>query len=560
MKWLKLKLIQTSVLLLILGTAIIAQDVKVQAVTYPPNDLCTDATKIGDVTNLPFNTTGARFGGRGLCMVSPNIWYCYTAPCTGDVIVSLAGSSYDTMLAVYKGCECFPTQADFIACNDDFNGTYQSQVTFAAIPGEEYLIEVGGYGVETGSGVITVRCEGDVEPPPSKDDCANASPVGDVTDLPFETTNAVFDGPGLCMTSPNIWFCYTAVCNGDVTVSLLGSVYDTMLAIYDGCECYPVLEDLIECNDDAENSYQSKITFSANAGKQYLIEIGGYASETGQGILNIKCEGTVVQEKTDLGDAPDRTNNSNSSMRAYAQPWVGARFPTVYDDGSGNGPFGPIHLNDQLVAYLGQGITAETEADFGPDEDGVNNIDPAGNSPDQDGGDDGVEMPLTLPDGGWASIDYKVTVVEPNTPLWVNVWLDFNRDGDWDDIVDSQAGPANEWAVRNQYLLNLPEGQTTITSPGFLSVHPEGTHEQIWMRITLSEQPWTGGSNPGSRGNGGSGPQIKYEIGETEDYFFIPETTSDEDCPLCEDTNGDGVIDIQDLIVHITLWLSNCEE
>jgi hypothetical protein len=547
-------------LLIILCMANASMAVGVQVTTYPENDLCTDATKIGDVTNLPFNTTGARFGGRGLCMVSPNIWYCYTAQCTGDVTVSLAGSGYDTMLAVYKGCECFPTQADFIVCNDDFNGTYQSQVTFAAIAGEEYLIEVGGYGVETGSGVITVRCEGDVEPPPSKDDCANASPVGDVTDLPFETTNAVFDGPGLCMTSPNIWFCYTAVCNGDVAVSLLGSAYDTMLAVYDGCECYPALEDLIECNDDAENTYQSKITFAAVAGKQYLIEVGGYASDTGQGVLNIKCEGTVVQEKPDLGDAPDRTNNSNSGMRAYAQPWVGARFPTVYDDGSGNGPFGPIHLNDQLVAYLGQGITGETEADIGPDEDGVNNIDPASNSPDLDEGDDGVEMPLTLPDGGWASIDYKVTVVDANGPLWVNVWLDFNRDGDWDDVVDSPAGPANEWAVQNQFLFDIPEGETTVTSPGFLSVHPEGTHEQIWMRITLSEQPWTGGSNPGSRGNGGSGPQAKYEIGETEDYFFVPDVPGDEDCPLCEDENGDGVIDIQDLIVHITLWLSSCEE
>jgi hypothetical protein len=247
-------------------------------------------------------------------------------------------------------------------------------------------------------------------------------------------------------------------------------------------------------------------------------------------------------------------------MRAYRQPWVGARFPTVYDDGSGNGPFGPIHLNDQLVAYLGQGITGETEADIGPDEDGVNNIDPAGNSPDLDEGDDGVEMPLTLPDGGWASIDYKVTVVDANAPLWVNVWLDFNRDGDWDDVVDSPAGPANEWAVQNQFLFDIPEGETTITSPGFLSVHPEDTHEQIWMRITLSEQPWTGGSNPGSRGNGGSGPQAKYEIGETEDYFFVPDIPGDEDCPLCEDENGDGVIDIQDLVTHITLWLSSCEE
>jgi hypothetical protein len=560
MKELKSKIIKACMLLLILGTANAASDVRVQAVTYPPNDLCEDATEISDVANLPFNTTGARFGGQGLCMVSPNIWYCYTAPCTGDVTVSLAGSSFDTMLAVYKGCECFPTQADFIACNDDFGGTYQSQVTFAAISGEQYLIEVGGYGNETGRGLITIRCEGDVEPPVSKDDCANARPVGDVTDMPFETTNAAFDGPGLCMTSPNIWFCYTAACTGDVTVSLLGSSYDTMLAVYDGCECYPTANDLIECNDDAGNSYQSEITFAAVAGSRYLIEIGGYASETGQGVLNIKCEGAIVQENPDLGDAPDRTNNSSTNMRAYAQPWVGAFYPTVYDDGSGNGPFGPVHLNDQSVAFLGQKITAETEADIGPDEDGVNNINPAANSPDHDDGDDGVEMPLRLPDGGWATIDYKVTIVKSGTNLWVNVWLDFNRDGDWDDTVDNPAGPAREWAVQNQYLFNLPEGQTTITTPAFLSAHPEGTHEQIWMRITLSEQPWTSGSNPGERGNAGSGPQAKYEIGETEDYFFVPVTTGDEDCPLCEDVNGDGVIDIQDLIVHITQWLASCQQ
>ena len=559
MKRLKLKLIQACVLLLILGTANATLGTEVQIIAYPPNDLCTEAAKIGDVTNLPFNTTGARFGGRGLCMTSPNIWYCYTAPCTGDVTVSLAGSSYDTMLAVYNGYECYPTQADLIACNDDFGGTYQSQVTFAAIQGEKYLIEVGGYSNEVGRGLITVKCEGDVEPPASKDKCENARPVGDVNDLPFDTTNAAFDGQGLCMTSPNIWFCYTASCNGDVTVSLMGSAYDTMLAVYDGCECYPTMDDLIECNDDANNTYQSEITFAAIAGNQYLIEIGGYASETGQGILNIKCEGTVIQEKPDLGDAPDRTNNSGSNMRAYRQPWVGARYPTVYDDGSGAGPFGPAHLNEQLVAYLGQGITAESEADIGPDEDGVNNINPEANSPDHDEGDDGVAMPLVLPNCDWATIDYEVTVIDPNVVLWVNVWLDFNRDGDWDDTVDCPAGPVKEWAVQNQYLFNLSEGQTTITTPAFLSAHPEDAHEQIWMRITLSEQPWTGGSNPGNRGNAGSGPQAKYEIGETEDYFFIPETTIDEDCPLCEDLNDDGVIDIEDLIILVTQWLSSCQ-
>ena len=73
-------------------------------------------------------------------------------------------ASEELMLAVYRGCECFPTQNDLVACNDDFGGTFQSEVTFAATAGEQYLIEVGGYGSEEGRGVITIRCEGDVEP------------------------------------------------------------------------------------------------------------------------------------------------------------------------------------------------------------------------------------------------------------------------------------------------------------------------------------------------------------------------------------------------------------
>ena len=559
MKNLRFILIQIFALLFILATANAAPDEETQESEFPPNDLCTEATEVGDVTNLPFDTTGARFGGRGLCMVSPNIWYLYTAPCTGEVVVSLAGSSYDTMLAAYRGSECFPTQADFITCNDDFGGTYLSQVTFDATAGEKYLIEVGGYGDQVGSGFITISCEGEVGPPAFADSCSGALPVGNVTDLPFDTTNANFDGTGVCMVSPNIWYRYNATCTGDVTVSLLGSEYDTMLAVYDEWECYPTVSNLIECNDDYGDRLQSFVRFAATAGHQYLIEIGGYVSQTGRGFLSIACEGVSVQEKPDLGDAPDRTNNFDIKMHAYTSPWVIAHYPTVFDDGSGNGPFGPVHLNNPLVAHLGMGITAETEADINPDEDGVNNINPEDNSSDHDGSDDGIAMPLTLPDGDWTTIDYVVTVIDPNVNLWTNIWIDFNRDGDWDDTLETPAGLVKEWAVQNQYLFNLPEGQTTVTTPGFLSTHPEDAHDEIWMRITLSDQPWTGGSSPGERGNAGSGPQEMYEVGETEDYFFIPETTTEEECTLCRDIDENGVINIQDLIILVNEWLATCQ-
>ena len=74
------------------------------------------------------------------------------------------------------------------------------------------------------------------------------------------------------------------------------------------------------------------------------------------------------------------------------------------------------------------------------------------------------------------------------------------------------------------------------------------------MRITISEQPWKGGSNPGMQGNGGSGPQAGYLIGETEDYYFTPKT----ECEMCEDMNGDGVIDINDLTIVVNEWLACC--
>jgi hypothetical protein len=538
--------------------------ITVSSAAQPPstnNDNCNNAKPISEVANLPFETTDATPDGPHVCMSGPNIWFCYTASCTGKATVDLAGSSYDTMLAVYDGCDCASAGNKLIECNDDFGNTYQSKIVFDAVAGHQYLIEVGGYALEAGQGVLNVSCEGVQPPPSSKDDCQNAKPVGDVKNQAFSTANATFDGPGLCMSSPNIWYCYTATCTGDVTVSLAGSSYDTMLAVYEECECYPALGDLIECNDDAGNTYQSEVTFAAMAGSRYLIEIGGYSNEKGDGLLTISCEGAAVEGKTDLGDAPDSTNNFGDIMTAYPtqgllQVLVHANYPTVYNDGSGTGPYGPVHLNAQAVAFLGKKITRETEADTGPDEDGVNNIRPPADRADLDLGDDGVVFPLNMPNCGYTTMDYIVNVVNPGTDLWVNVWLDWNRDGDWDDTLDCSRGPVPEWAVQNQFLFNRPAGLNQITSPAFLCWHPENGREDIWMRITLSGQPYRGGSNPGVKGNAGSGPQAKYAIGETEDYHFTPNVSA----AICEDFNGDGVIDINDLAAFISEWLQNCPQ
>ncbi len=535
--------------------------VEAKLTSPPPNNNCQNAKPIREVVNQAFNTTSATFDGPGYCMSSPNIWYRYTAAHTCNVTVSLCGSSFDTALAIYRGSECYPQQHDMVGCNDDTCGR-QSELTFEAIAGNKYLIEVGGFGVSTGEGVISISC--DSEPPVSlsNDDCHNAKPIGDVAGLSFDTTDATFDGPGHCMTSPNIWYRYTATCTGNATVSLCGSSYDTKLAIYNGGNCNPSFSRLIECNDDS-CGWQSEATFEVIAGQQYLIEVGGFGDNTGEGLISVSCEGTAPIEESDLGDAPDSTNNFGRNMTAYPKggpSGVKAHYPTVYNDGSTTGPVGPIHLNPLTVAHLGQKITSENEADIGLDQDVTNNIKPTTNTSDNDKGDDGVIFPLNMPQCRWTTIDYIVNVINPGTNFWVNVWCDWNRDGDWDDnsstnpALACSGGIVSEWAVQNQYLINLPAGLNQVTTPAFLSCQPFISPKEIWMRITLSEKPWTGGSAPGSRGNGGSGPRNGYEIGETEDYYFMPDTSK----TICEDYNGDGTINLQDLAAFTTDWLENC--
>jgi hypothetical protein len=523
---------------------------------HPTNDDCVNAKPVGDVTNMSFNTTLATFDGPGIYMTSPNIWYCYTASCTGTAKVSLCGSSFDTMLAVYNGCQCNPTSARLIACNDDACDS-QSELTFNVIAGSQYLIEVGGYQQVTGSGVLSISCGGQ---PSNNDNCSNAKPVGDVTNLPFDTTQATFDGPGICMTSPNIWYCYTASCSGTATVSLCGSSYDTKLAVYNGCQCPPTISKRIGCNDDACGT-QSELTFDVIAGNQYLIEVGGYQQAKGAGVLSISCEGVAAAE-LDFGDAPDSTNNYGRTMTAGYSGTVQAHFPTVFNDG-GTGPYGPFHRRPLEAAYLGKKVSLEAEADIGADQDGFNNIDPPSDTANKDGGDEGVIFPMSLPNCDWATFNYQVTVVNPATDMYVNVWFDWNRDGDWDDdtstdqTLNCSKGIVSEWAVKNQLLFSLPAGLNTITTPAFLCWHPQTGLKKIWMRITISEQPWKGGSNPGKTGNGGSGPQNGYTYGETEDYMFTPDIPT-TGCTLCQDLNSDGKINYTDLSILVNQWIAQC--
>jgi beta propeller repeat protein len=99
---------------------------------------------------------GSTAGMTGMAAIScgyndfKDVWHSFTPTMTGDYIVSLCGSSFDTTLAVFDA-----NLETEIACNDDYCG-YQSQVTLKAKAGKQYVIRVAGYDGDSGNYVLTI--------------------------------------------------------------------------------------------------------------------------------------------------------------------------------------------------------------------------------------------------------------------------------------------------------------------------------------------------------------------------------------------------------------------
>jgi hypothetical protein len=133
----------------------------------PENNSCSAPATVTEGT-ISFSNVGATTDGpieRGSCAnveFGADIWYCYTASCTGVAIVGLCGSRYDTTVAVYNGCGC-PMEAA-LACSDDDCLVLESRTTVNVTQGQQYMIRIGGFPdpatdvAATGPGTLTVIC------------------------------------------------------------------------------------------------------------------------------------------------------------------------------------------------------------------------------------------------------------------------------------------------------------------------------------------------------------------------------------------------------------------
>lgn len=319
----------------------------------PGNDESENAYQVG-LGNHSFDTTGATTDGYAhlSCNTQNNtafkdVWYRYTPLCSGTLTASTCNNAnFDTVVAIYwyLGADP-PLVGSVLACSDDEPGCGTTSVASAYLTeGYNYLIRVGGWSSSSiGTGTLNLS----FDPNLVHDDCVDSIVALEGT-RSFNTLCATTDGlaHNSCQfngqTYNDIWFHYTATCDGDLTVSTCGQAdYDTDVVVYSTRGfCPPGDAQLMGCNDDTSGcaGFTSEVTVPVVNGSTYLIRIGGYnAGDAGHGSMTISL---ACAPPTCLGDAnrdgvvtfADITSVLTNWLATYPESGLGdANFDGVVD-------------------------------------------------------------------------------------------------------------------------------------------------------------------------------------------------------------------------------------
>ncbi|MEM7166814.1 MAG: hypothetical protein AAF581_15225 [Planctomycetota bacterium] len=156
----------------------------------PSNDACGSAIAVSDGTTMGTLIAATNDGSAscGASSSSPDVWYSYTATCSGDVTFSTCGThdtggvdnGVDTVLSLHSGCP--GNSLNELACNDnslsgcsgsDSGVVRDSSVILAMLAGETVLIRVSNTN-NTATGPITLNIECVVSLPQfQRGDCNN---------------------------------------------------------------------------------------------------------------------------------------------------------------------------------------------------------------------------------------------------------------------------------------------------------------------------------------------------------------------------------------------------
>jgi PKD repeat protein len=83
----------------------------------------------------------------------------------------------------------------------------------------------------------------------------------------------------------SVWWQWPSPISGPVSISTVGSSFDTLLGVYTGTAISNLV--LLASNDDAEDTLQSDVTFQAVAGTNYQITVDGFDGASGAIVVTL---------------------------------------------------------------------------------------------------------------------------------------------------------------------------------------------------------------------------------------------------------------------------------
>jgi len=250
-----------------------------------------------------------------------SVWWRWTAPTNGDLIITTDGSDFDTLLGIYTGSSV--SALSVVISNDDHSVFDTSRVRFEAIGGTEYEIAVDGYndGTNVAFGNIQLNLTFTPEPivRPPNDNFTNAIPLTgfyvntigsnvEATHEPGEPSHAGRAG------DTSVWWRWTAPSSELFMASTAGSTLDTLLAVYRGSVISNLI--VVAANDDQDPTngvLTSVVYFNAMAGQTYQIAVDGFDGDWGQIKLHLAALAPRLSQ-------PQRLTNGTFQFTLTAAP------------------------------------------------------------------------------------------------------------------------------------------------------------------------------------------------------------------------------------------------
>jgi bacillolysin len=216
-----------------------------------------------------------------------SLWWKWTAVGNGRLQVNTKGSSFDTVLAVYKGSSLGALTP--VTSNDNVATSVKySQVDFTTIRGTTYYFAVDGK--SGASGAVILNGIGTSLAGPSNDNFTSATSVSGTT---WTTSGSNFNATretdeqnhGSTSGYSSVWFSWSPTVSGLYTLSTSGSGFDTLVGVYTGTD-FSSLTQVAVNNNSTTGVTWSKVRFTATAGTTYYIAVDG--SNKGSGRYSLK--------------------------------------------------------------------------------------------------------------------------------------------------------------------------------------------------------------------------------------------------------------------------------